>query len=221
MVGIRFNRAQTAVQRLRTRLVKARDELERARAGAFATPVQLVGSLNSSAIGTGLLAPFSFDGPTVAGAPGAALQHALAQLGTPYVWGAEGPYAFDCSGLTQAAYLSAGITLPRVAQQQYDAGPWVSAGEALQPGDLVFFGNGPDDVSHVGIVAGPGLMIDAPHSGAVVRFDSYERASYVGATRPAATLPVTAAPGEVLEFSTGAAETASPAAGEILFTKNP
>ena len=70
--------------------------------------------------------------------------------------------AFDCSGLVQAAYAAAGITLPRVAQDQYNAGRPVPAGEPLQPGDLVFFGTSPTDITHVGIVLGNGEMIDAP-----------------------------------------------------------
>ena len=92
-------------------------------------------------------------------------------------------------GSRQAAYASAGIQLPRTAQAQYDAGPPVPAGQPLEPGDLVFFGSGPTDVEHVGIVIGDGEMVDAPHTGADV-----ERAvppqplrlasTYVGATRP-------------------------------------
>jgi cell wall-associated NlpC family hydrolase len=116
-----------------------------------------------------------------------AVAYALAQLGTPYRWGGEDPgVAFDCSGLTQAAYASAGIGLPRVAQAQYDAGPPVPAGQPLEPGDLVFFGSGPNAVEHVGIVIGGGEMVDAPHTGAVVRIEPYDWPDYLGATRPAA-----------------------------------
>jgi cell wall-associated NlpC family hydrolase len=114
------------------------------------------------------------------------VNYALAQLGTPYRWGGDGPGGFDCSGLTQAAYAAAGINLPRIAQAQYDAGPPVPAGEPLQPGDLVFFGSGPTGVEHVGIFIGNGEMVDAPHTGAVVRIESDQWPGYVGATRPAA-----------------------------------
>lgn len=114
----------------------------------------------------------------------AAVAFALAQLGTPYRWGGEGPGGFDCSGLVQAAYQAAGIDLPRVAQDQYDAGPPLPAGEPLAPGDLVFFGDGPNLVTHVGIVVGDGEMVDAPHTGAVVRIESYGWSDYIGATRP-------------------------------------
>jgi cell wall-associated NlpC family hydrolase len=108
-------------------------------------------------------------------------------LGTPYVWGGESPRSgFDCSGLVQWVYAEAGISLPRVAQDQYDAGPHLPAGATLYPGDLVFFGPGPSGVEHVGIYVGNGEMIDAPYTGAVVRFDRVSSVSlgFVGATRP-------------------------------------
>jgi cell wall-associated NlpC family hydrolase len=114
----------------------------------------------------------------------AALTFAAEQLGTPYLWGGTGPGGFDCSGLARAAYAHAGVVLPRVAQDQYDAGPPVPAGAPLEPGDLVFFGDGPSVVDHVGIYVGEGEMIDAPHTGAVVRFDSAGWSGLVGATRP-------------------------------------
>jgi cell wall-associated NlpC family hydrolase len=114
----------------------------------------------------------------------AALSYAARQLGTPYVWGGTGNGGFDCSGLVQAAYRSAGVTLPRVAQDQYDAGPAVAAGSAVLPGDLVFFGAGPTAVQHVGLYVGEGEMIDAPYTGALVRYDSAGSTELVGATRP-------------------------------------
>ena len=119
----------------------------------------------------------------------AAVAYALAQLGTPYLWGGEGAGGFDCSGLVQAAYAAAGVRLPRVAQAQYDAGPPVPAGQPLAVGDLVFFGADPADVTHVGIVVSPGEMVDAPHSGAVVRIEPYSWADYLGATRPVGAQP--------------------------------
>jgi cell wall-associated NlpC family hydrolase len=110
---------------------------------------------------------------------------ALAQLGTPYRWGGEGDGGFDCSGLVQAAFAAAGVRLPRVAQDQYNAGPHLSPGAALLPGDLVFFGSSTTAVDHVGIVVDPGEMIDAPHTGAVVRVEPIWPSGYIGATRPA------------------------------------
>ena len=107
-------------------------------------------------------------------AGGIAVDWALAQVGTPYVWGGETPgVGFDCSGLVQAAFKVAGITLPRVAQDQYDATIHLAAGDPLEPGDLLFFGGGPNDVSHVGLYVGDGQMVDAPHTGADVRVELY------------------------------------------------
>jgi len=116
-------------------------------------------------------------------AAGLAVDYAQAQLGTPYLWGGGTPAGFDCSGLAQAAYHAAGLELPRTAQQQYDAGPRLPAAAPLEPGDLVFFGS-PTSVTHVGIVAADNQMIDAPHTGAVVRVESYHWDDYLGATRP-------------------------------------
>ena len=115
----------------------------------------------------------------------AALSFALVQVGTPYRFGGEGGGGFDCSGLVQAAYGSAGVRLPRVAQAQYDAGPRLATGSALRPGDLVFFGASATAVDHVGMVVTTGEMVDAPHTGAVVRVEPIWSDGYVGATRPA------------------------------------
>ena len=122
-------------------------------------------------------------------APGVALDYALAQVGTPYRWGGETPGAgFDCSGLVQAAYAAAGVALPRVAQAQYDTTVHLPPSAALQPGDLVFFGASPSTVGHVGIYAGTQngqpVMVDAPHTGAVVRVEPYATwGDYLGATQ--------------------------------------
>ncbi|MFJ4538999.1 NlpC/P60 family protein [Streptomyces tibetensis] len=119
----------------------------------------------------------------------AAIEYAQKKLGTPYLWGGTGTAEqggrFDCSGLTQAAYETVGIKLPRVANDQYNAGPHPSRDELL-PGDLVFFS---DDLTnsrairHVGIYVGGGYMIDAPRTGAVIRFDPIDTPDYFGATR--------------------------------------
>ncbi|HEY6625075.1 MAG TPA: NlpC/P60 family protein [Acidimicrobiales bacterium] len=125
------------------------------------------------------------DTPTADGTVIGALRFAAEKLNTPYVWGGTGNGGFDCSGLTQAAYQAGGISLPRVAQDQYDAGPPVTAAQTVQPGDLVFFGDGPNSVDHVGLYVGGGEMIDAPHTGANVRFDNADWPGLVGVTRPA------------------------------------
>jgi cell wall-associated NlpC family hydrolase len=115
-----------------------------------------------------------------------AVQAALAQLGTPYLWGGETVgVGFDCSGLVQHAYATAGVALPRTAQEQYDTGPQLPAGLTPQPGDLVFFGASPRQVTHVGIGLGQGRMVDAPHTGALVRVEPISGfGHYLGATRP-------------------------------------
>ena len=123
------------------------------------------------------------DDPTVDTAVVAALDFAAGHLGVPYLWGGTGPGGFDCSGLSQAAYAHAGVRLPRVAQDQFDAGPVVTDA-TVEPGDLLFFGSGPTGVDHVGIYAGDGLMVDAPHTGAVVRVENADWSGRVGATRP-------------------------------------
>ncbi|MFD8070664.1 C40 family peptidase [Streptomyces parvulus] len=97
-----------------------------------------------------------------------ALAFARAQIGKPYVWGATGPGSYDCSGLTQAAWKAAGVSLPRVTYDQVNAGTTVPVSQA-QPGDLVFFY---DDLSHVGLYIGNGMMIHAPKPGAYVREES-------------------------------------------------
>jgi cell wall-associated NlpC family hydrolase len=115
------------------------------------------------------------------------LRVALAQLGKPYLWGGAGPRAFDCSGLVMVAFAEAGVVLPHNAAEQYalTAGQSVPLA-ALQPGDLVFFGASVPSIEHVGIVVGDGDMIDAPHTGAVVRVESYDWNDLVAATRPLA-----------------------------------
>ncbi|MEO3762808.1 C40 family peptidase [Streptomyces sp. B8F3] len=119
------------------------------------------------------------DGPLSQGAE-AALAFAEAQAGEPYVWGATGPDAWDCSGLTQAAWRAAGVEIPRVTWDQVTAGASVPVAE-LRPGDLVFFF---DDISHVGLYTGGGHMIHAPRPGAVVRSESIYSMPVHSAIRP-------------------------------------
>ncbi|MER7106547.1 C40 family peptidase [Streptomyces sp. NPDC000229] len=110
-----------------------------------------------------------------------AVSYAYGALGKPYVWGATGPSAFDCSGLIQAAWRSAGVSLPRTTYSQIDAGRRVSR-SALAPGDLVFFYSG---ISHVGLYVGDGKMIHAPRPGAPVRIAPIDEMPWAGATRVA------------------------------------
>ncbi|MEU5131113.1 NlpC/P60 family protein [Streptomyces californicus] len=109
------------------------------------------------------------------------LAFARAQIGKPYVWGASGPASYDCSGLTQAAWREAGVTLPRTTWDQVEFGTRVATSD-LKPGDLVFFY---DDISHVGIYKGEGMMIHAPKPGANVREESIYSMPIYGSARPA------------------------------------
>ncbi|KMS79745.1 hypothetical protein ACH49_11275 [Streptomyces leeuwenhoekii] len=109
----------------------------------------------------------------------AAVAYAHRKIGSPYVWGATGPDAFDCSGLVQAAYRAAGVALPRTTYAQIGAGRRVSRAELL-PGDLVFFYPG---ISHVGIYVGNGRMIHAPNPSAPVRSAPIDQMPFAGATR--------------------------------------
>ena len=118
----------------------------------------------------GLAGPGQRPAAAAAGSP-AAIRYALAQLGKPYQWGAEGPNSFDCSGLVQTAYRKAGITLPRVARHQYGAGKLVPL-SALRPGDLLFYARNTRDrrtIYHVGMYLGAGRMVEAPNRRAPVR----------------------------------------------------
>jgi cell wall-associated NlpC family hydrolase len=127
------------------------------------------------------------DAPAPNAVAAAAVRTALAQVGKPYRWGATGPASFDCSGLVRFAYTEAGLSLPRTSRQQWSAGRHVQRGD-LRPGDLVFWAHDPSDpatIHHVGIHLGQGLMVHAPHTGALVRVDAMRPDGYAGATRPA------------------------------------
>ncbi|WP_413116201.1 NlpC/P60 family protein [Streptomyces sp. CY1] len=120
-----------------------------------------------------------------------AINYAQGQLGLPYVWGGNGPASgdggFDCSGLTKAAYATAGISLPRTAEEQFQIGPRVPQGQPLMPGDLVFYGAPIRGIHHVGLYIGSGQMINAPNFGEKIKIAPYRYHGddYAGATRPA------------------------------------
>src|SRR5581483_5491046 len=116
-------------------------------------------------------------GQTVAPPPAApsagqtALDWAETQIGKPYGWAAAGPDAYDCSGLTMAAYHVAGISLAHSAGDQYGAGAHFPLSEA-QPGDLVFWAEGGSGITHVGLYVGQGQVLHAPRSGETVRIEA-------------------------------------------------
>ncbi|MGW6984005.1 NlpC/P60 family protein [Streptomyces sp. NPDC054932] len=152
--------------------------------------------------------------PTAAG--GAALTYAAAQIGKPYVWGAEGPGSFDCSGLTSQAWAHAGRTIPRTSQEQWARLPKVPL-DRLRPGDLVVYF---PKATHVGLYVGDGKVIQAPRPGARVKVSPIAANPLLGAVRPdpdgaplaeftPPELPE-AAPGD----DTGYSSEEAPAAGE-------
>ena len=134
--------------------------------------------------------------PAAEAAPGSsaavAVRFALAQLGKPYRWGADGPRSFDCSGLVQTSYRAAGVNLPRVSRQQYGAGKLVSL-KHLRAGDLLFYARDTANrrtIYHVGMYLGAGRMVEAPNRRAPVRIASIWRPGLLGkATRPARPRP--------------------------------
>ncbi|MEU5592249.1 NlpC/P60 family protein [Streptomyces sp. NPDC020298] len=110
----------------------------------------------------------------------AALAAARSALGRPYVWGANGPSGFDCSGLTQWSYAQAGVQLPRTSQEQRYAGRQIPLSQA-RPGDLVVYRS---DAGHVAMYAGNGQVIHAPYPGAPVRYDPVGMMPISSVTRP-------------------------------------
>lgn len=145
-----------------------------------------------------LLADFEGENPTAGSASDAgggsytgsasgnartALDFAYSEIGTPYVWGGTGPNGYDCSGLMQAAWGTAGVSIPRTTYAQFELPNKVSR-DNLQPGDIMFFF---DDLGHNGMYAGNGQMVHAPSSGktvSVVNLADYWDQHFVGAVRP-------------------------------------
>ena len=118
----------------------------------------------------------------IAAMGGPAVAYAKSKIGDAYVYGAAGPSAFDCSGLTMAAWSQAGVSLPHSSSAQYSSGRHISESE-LQPGDLVFYYS---PISHVGMYIGNGQIVNALNPGAGVRISGLHDMPYVGAVRPGA-----------------------------------
>jgi cell wall-associated NlpC family hydrolase len=138
----------------------------------------------TSLLGGGLGVPSSIGGVPVIGSAGSsdaarALRTAASKLGRPYVWGAAGPSAFDCSGLVQWSYKQLGVKLPRTAAAQSHVGTPVSRSQ-LKPGDLVFFYS---PVSHVGIYIGNNKILNASESGQPVKISSMANMPFHNARR--------------------------------------
>jgi cell wall-associated NlpC family hydrolase len=129
--------------------------------------------------------PASSPAPTppsnaVSGNVGTVIRYAYAQLGKPYQWGATGPGAFDCSGLTMMAWAQAGVSLPHSSRAQIGIGRQVTRSE-LQPGDLIFRYS---PISHVSLYVGNGQQISATHTGSTVKLQSAFQGEIVGYSRP-------------------------------------
>jgi peptidoglycan DL-endopeptidase CwlO len=177
-------------------VVIARAPHRRAQGGGLAVlvVVTVLASL-AAPYAKGLGGLIAGDGPAVAtptappGRPGSssraarAVAFALDQRGKPYRWGAEGPGAYDCSGLTWAAWRQTGVVIPRTAAGQLAALPRVRG--RLQPGDLVIYPSRGPTRRHVAMVVGPGRMIEAPGRGLPVQV-TVLRAGFMGAVRPGA-----------------------------------
>jgi cell wall-associated NlpC family hydrolase len=181
-----FNRYRAALDTLNTRNA---NQLEAARAARDAYESSLAASRGASTNTAGMQAS-----PDAL----AAVAFALSQLGKPYAWAEEGPNSYDCSGLVYASYLSVGVKLPRVANNQYGAGQPVLASQLL-PGDLIFFSTNPSDwrqIHHVAMYIGNGKVVQAPTFGDVVKISPVWWTEYFGATRiiPAIAAPVAAEP---------------------------
>ncbi|HEX3907564.1 MAG TPA: C40 family peptidase, partial [Mycobacteriales bacterium] len=113
------------------------------------------------------------------------LAAAASRIGKPYVWGATGPNSFDCSGLVLWSLNRAGIRMPRVSQEQFLTGPHIPYADA-RPGDLLFWHYDPtdhQDVDHVAIYAGKGMMIVAPHTGENVQYVPVPMNDFAGVVR--------------------------------------
>lgn len=146
--------------------VEAAQRAERSRAAARAA----LAAPRSTSHATAPATPKSSGVASSSAAGSSVVALASRYLGVPYVYGGSSPRGFDCSGLTMYVYGLLGISLPRTAQQQYNATTHISRSQA-RPGDLVFFFTG-GLVSHVGIYIGGNMMIAAPHTGDVVKKQS-------------------------------------------------
>jgi cell wall-associated NlpC family hydrolase len=163
-------RAQAAAERAR---IQAEEAAQRAAAQANGGGGGSSASSSPADIG---FDPGSIPAPS-SGAS-AAIAYARAQIGKPYIYAGTGPDGFDCSGLTMMAWAQGGVSMAHGSQSQYLSFPHVPI-SALQPGDLVFFGASGPTNHHVGLYIGGGTMIEAPHTGAFVRYSSIYRPDLV------------------------------------------
>ena len=154
-------RATAAITLLNKNKAAQRQQLKRllaknqAQLNKLTAPPEISTPRSSGASSGGI----TYTGPA-AGAARTAIQFALAQVGKPYVWGATGPDAYDCSGLVQAAWAHAGVSIPRTTYDMWSAVPHLP-GSSIQPGDLLEY----DAQGHVSMYIGNGKIVDAPQPG--------------------------------------------------------
>jgi cell wall-associated NlpC family hydrolase len=182
-----MQRTETGVAQLRSQLAAHKRSLgklidtEKATLASLTVPEQQTVQNNTIGSGANGTTTATYTGPTSTQAQ-KAVAFAYAQLGKPYQWGATGPASYDCSGLVQAAWASAGVSIPRTTYAQWAALPHISL-SAIQPGDLLYM----DGIGHVVMYVGNGYIIDAPETGRDVEkvpLAGWYRASLAGAVRP-------------------------------------
>jgi peptidoglycan DL-endopeptidase CwlO len=177
-------RTEQGMATIRTQLASQKTSLNKLLATSTATLDSLTaaqqaqataGTLGgaSSASGQQGATPVAYTGPTTTQAD-KAVAFAYAQIGKPYVYGGTGPDGFDCSGLVQAAWAAAGVSIPRTTFEQWDELPHIPVSQMV-PGDLVIY----NAEGHVGMYVGGGYIIDAPHTGLDVERVPYDESWYV------------------------------------------
>jgi cell wall-associated NlpC family hydrolase len=189
LAGLRSQRAHLRALLSRARTHASRVEHERLEAIVRARAAAAARAAASHA--SGPPSPYSTESGSTAGTVSAstastALRDAESQIGKAYQWGAAGPNTYDCSGLVLWAYGHVGVHLEHFTGDQWNEGAHISR-DQLRPGDLVFFATNTSDpatIHHVGLYVGGGEMVDAPFTGADVRYDSMDRPDYIGAVRP-------------------------------------
>jgi cell wall-associated NlpC family hydrolase len=180
-----MQRTEAGIAALRGQLAAHKKSLgklidtEKATLASLTVPQQQ--TVQTSTIGANGTTHATYTGPTSTQA-GKAVSFVYAQLGKPYQWGATGPASFDCSGLVQAAWAYAGVSIPRTTYDQWATLPHIAM-SAIQPGDLLYF----DGIGHVAMYVGNNYIIDAPQTGMDVqkiKLAGWYASTLVGAARP-------------------------------------
>ncbi|MGH3738342.1 MAG: NlpC/P60 family protein [Micromonosporaceae bacterium] len=180
LITSRLNRQKGGVDRLLATRAKLERQLATQKKGIQAE-IDKLQDLRRKAYGEkyGNRDP-SYIPPYIPGPAGKAVRYAMAQLGDPYVFGADGPDSFDCSGLTMASWRQAGVSLPHSSRKQYYATKRVSRDD-LAPGDLVFYY---EDIHHNAVYVGDGWVVHAPEPGRHVEQVRYDKWYIYGYGRP-------------------------------------